>query len=953
MPGERDRGKVLKLGVVGTGALPGRRSLLPAGRGEERGEEEEEREAGALKHIRSVANSVSDELGRVIDSCENLADQYSGDSTHLLEISGTSQMVCQVLDASQDSVFPARGVAAPGPPPENTQDGAALTKARKLTSLTSKICDELESTIDNFGLATRLSLEASSLQEIAAVTRKVYEDMARLQAEPWLLGAGQQSARSRGLRCEELHSGRSRGAGDLAEGSRSWGMSSVQCSRRPSSLALLNLDAAQVPPDGEGDGDFPNPGSDLHVEGLPDLQEFLAQQDGHLTDADVRRLRAAFKRFKVPDSDDVHTCDLCGLLQYLGHKVTREDEVTALVKEITTYDYLDVEEFLALMEKFIPYEKEQMRLAFHKYDEDGSGQISVSEVSKLLTDLGFIPVHSTLIEGLAVVKHDGGVELNFQEFITFLAVYRRAEGFASNEVAELRKAFDHFSRSGGTPWRDLPADQLGGALVQVFGLHVSEVAKNLEVQVKGGKATSLTFPEFLVFARKAREAVLEKMRVDYQRYSNQDAEHICATNSHKHDVGGGGRMSQDELWKVLVDLGYTPLKQTLQEIFDEVDKDCTKELDFNEFFNFMLIFRQREGFSKAALEEFQRIFTRFDVDKSGEISALELADLFRELGYSATMDEIHVYVIQVDVNGSKQLDFREFVRLMRMHREQELRKISGVFYKEMQRVQGTKEERGRLSNATLRAALATLGEAAEGDLRVWGDLDFDGFVKLADLCRAERVAKEKKKAGFSDERIEQFQESFTRFDTDRNGEIDSKELMAILQEFGWQPKNRAEQLALMAKLEEACERARDAGVQKVGSPGSMTFWTFVQLCRMLQTEHEQDEEDRLNKLTVELGFSHKEVEEFRQIFIAKKQEGAKDRGIEGEADGMSPADVRRLIRALGVSVKGDRKAVLEAELEQISTSADGFLDFAGFLKLMRWLMESGWVGGPSEGRRSV
>merc|ERR1740121_1949534 len=72
-------------------------------------------------------------------------------------------------------------------------------------------------------------------------------------------------------------------------------------------------------------------------------------------------------------------------------------------------------------------------------------------------------------------------------------------------------------------------------------------------------------------------------------------------------------------------------------------------------------------------------FLRFDEDGSGETETLELGEVFRHLGYSVNIDDLHVFVKQVDVNGSGELDFREFLCLMRMHREKELVKIRDTF----------------------------------------------------------------------------------------------------------------------------------------------------------------------------------------------------------------------------------------------------------------------------------
>merc|ERR1719323_1675578 len=78
---------------------------------------------------------------------------------------------------------------------------------------------------------------------------------------------------------------------------------------------------------------------------------------------------------------------------------------------------------------------------------------------------------------------------------------------------------------------------------------------------------------------------------------------------------------------------------------------------------------------------------------------------------------------------------------------------------------------------------------------------FDEFVTLVDSCRAELVAKERKKAGFTDEKIAELRRVFDQFDTDRSGVI------GILKTFGWEPKTRKEQQELVKKLDIARDRA--------------------------------------------------------------------------------------------------------------------------------------------------
>jgi len=707
----------------------------------------------------------------------------------------------------------------------------------------------------------------------------------------------------------------------------------------------------------------------------------LAQQgDDDLSEEKLQRLQTAFRRFKVPDSMDLHTGDVIGLLEYCGHVLTTEDIVQPIIKEVTTYDYLDYDEFISFMERFIPREKEEFRRVFEKYDEDNSGEISILELKKMLSDLKFIPIQAMLKEALLVADTSGNGQLDFPEFVTFLAVYRRYEGFSTDEVDEIRKIFLRYATTSEGPAAEalLSAEHLADALVQIFGVHVADIVESMQTKLKSGqglqksslgvstsngKAESLSFGEFLIFARKTREAAMEKLnrrwsdlaavrrsRLDpggeagaLQQRATADSggggggDDDCSREAfQKFDTDGSGLISETELRAALKSMGYTPLKQNIDEMLSEVDKDKNSELDFGEFFDFMLIMQRREGFQKAVVDQMRRLFLRFDEDDSGEIDALELADLFRELGYKATLEEIHVFVLQVDSSGNNQLDFPEFMRLMRLYREEELRKMLAAF------VEYAGDEHGRLAGLDLKCALEDLGHEVPGSIaRSKRALDFDTFVQRADQCRAALVAKEKKKAGFSDQKIAHFEELFTQFDRDRSGEIDNAELMALLKEFNWEPKSREEQQELIKKLDTARSRAREAGVEGVTQDGPITFWTFVQLARILETEHDHAEEVKMKNLLAELKFTQKEVEEFRAIFVEKKKALASD--ADEEVEGLPRQAIRRLLYLIGIEVKGEKKTMLDQELEKLGCPEGGFLDFSGFLRLMRWLMESGWL----------
>merc|ERR1712217_9818 len=313
----------------------------------------------------------------------------------------------------------------------------------------------------------------------------------------------------------------------------------------------------------------------------------------------------------------------------------------------------------------------------------------------------------------------------------------------------------------------------------------------------------------------------------------------------------------------------------------------------------------------------------------------------------------------VDKNQNNTLDFREFLRIMRLDRESTLQGMRLVYDRALDPTTHL------LPRHKLEEALMSLGhDRVVATMRTStlpaAPLDFDSFVRLADAMHAEVVTQERKKAGFADEELEQFKKNFNFFDRDGSGEIDTMELIHILKSFNIEPKSRDEQLCLVDKIDLARAEARKCGVESEREDGhhKLRFWSFVQLMRILQNEHDKAEEEMMQNFTIELGFTLHEAEEFRQIFREwyERESGAQTNGLVDRFSGRGnclPKDVvKRMVRSLGVKKDKDNARTLaiitqlDEQLLNLETEPGAGIDFHGFLSLMRWLVDSN-IGGHS------
>merc|ERR1719473_374967 len=68
-------------------------------------------------------------------------------------------------------------------------------------------------------------------------------------------------------------------------------------------------------------------------------------------------------------------------------------------------------------------------------------------------------------------------------------------------------------------------------------------------------------------------------------------------------------------------------------------------------------------------------------------------------------------------------------------------------------------------------------------------LDWDQYVFFVESYRALEHEEFRRRAGFSEEEVESYQEQFNTFDRDKSGDVSTKELMPLLAKLGHAPKN--------------------------------------------------------------------------------------------------------------------------------------------------------------------
>lgn len=133
------------------------------------------------------------------------------------------------------------------------------------------------------------------------------------------------------------------------------------------------------------------------------------------------------------------------------------------------------------------------------------------------------------------------------------------------------------------------------------------------------------------------------------------------------DKDGDGTIDSEELASVLQVLGMNPNKEELDILLDSVDADRNGVIDLYEFIDVMrghLHHGPSDG-APTADDELREAFAVFDKDANGFISPDELKSALLNLGEKLDDNEVRAMIMAADRDGNGQIDYEEFIAMMR------------------------------------------------------------------------------------------------------------------------------------------------------------------------------------------------------------------------------------------------------------------------------------------------
>merc|ERR1711964_220949 len=107
-------------------------------------------------------------------------------------------------------------------------------------------------------------------------------------------------------------------------------------------------------------------------------------------------------------------------------------------------------------------------------------------------------------------------------------------------------------------------------------------------------------------------------------------------------------------------LGFEAKNQTIYQMINDLDKDKSGQIEFDEFLD-MMTARMSD---KDTKEDIYKVFRLFDDDKTGYITINNLKRVAKDLGETMSNEDLEEMIERADSSGSKQVSFEDFYNIM-------------------------------------------------------------------------------------------------------------------------------------------------------------------------------------------------------------------------------------------------------------------------------------------------
>merc|ERR1719458_742056 len=436
----------------------------------------------------------------------------------------------------------------------------------------------------------------------------------------------------------------------------------------------------------------------------------------------------------------------------------------------------------------------EVKAAFKKYDADGDGHVSKQELQQVMK--GFSAGEVDSIFALGDKDQSGGIDI--QEFISLMlpsapaTIAKLSQNFRS--VANVKESFKKFDANGDG---QISRNELKNAM-KLSDADLDTVFALGDLDGDG----EISMGEFvLIMSAVANNAV--------RRFRNCFASiHDIASGFKQFDNDNDGAITQQELAAGMRNMRMSFSNEETNAIFSAADTNTDGDITYLEFVTLLIptagdaLFKFRKCFND--LKSVRAAFKQFDADNDGSITRNEVIQGMQAAGKKFNQEEIDTFFVLADRDGDGSIDFPEFALIMIPSAPERITKLKHILNSKQKVETAFKTfdsnndgaiDAGEMKRGLKNSGVSMTDQEVETIFAV-ADLDGDGEVSLAEftslLCGSSgpSAAKSAPKSGGgnasavvakfrqSHRTIDQVRAAFTKYDTNRDGNISRQELAA-------------------------------------------------------------------------------------------------------------------------------------------------------------------------------
>jgi len=400
------------------------------------------------------------------------------------------------------------------------------------------------------------------------------------------------------------------------------------------------------------------------------------------------------------------------------------------------------------------------------------------------------------------------------------------------------------------------------------------------------------------------------------------------------DEDASGTMDISELTELFSRNGYSltedVIQDALQVLMPHLVRSGSHDLLFEDVLRLWHFIKKREGFSERELNELVDVFNRHDSGASGQLREFELARALNWLGYPLSQQRRRELWCTVDVDKTESIEQGEFLKLVRLLREEETKYSEGLLKEVDQQTDQKNQRQPYLPEPMLKSMLYKMGyfppqhiinQALKQSCDASGDgqVDLPGILGMLRFIREKQVAKLRQSAGLSDQQVAKIRGKFgLRLEAGKH--VEPTEFERFMYDLFPAARHALDQRDKIRGLIK--KNSSENGIVDI----TEAFW----IVRLYSDARDEDTWRREQEAAAEAGFHSTQVAQFREAYVAADDNG----------DGcLCEREIQSVFEDL-MSLNLGQLETMRREFHNLGDRKE-CIEFADFLRLMRIVLQEG------------